>query len=120
MKNTTIVALVLGLLIAIMPTVLAFQPLEKVPPYGQAKKTSVLSGGKGQYWTARADVEYRPSHYGTKYGGEGMRKAIKFERSPPGYRASVQKGLKSQQGKSAVATMKTVSGMPGASAPSAS
>lgn len=115
MKNAPIMALMLGLLIAMMPSALAFLPLEKLPAYGQPKKESVVKGGKPQYWTARADVQYRPSYYGTKYGGSSLRKGIQYQRSAPGYRASVQKGLKAEQGESAVKSVESMSGKPGES-----
>lgn len=114
MKNATMVALVLGLLIAMMPAAMAFHAVNKLPAFGEPKKDKVVKGGMSQYWTARADVQYRASHYGTKYGGPSLRKSIKFERQPVGYRQAYQKGLKMQQGASAVKTVDEVSGMPGA------
>lgn len=115
MKNATMVALVLGLLIAMMPAAMAFHAVNKLPAYGEPKKENAVKGGVPQYWTARADIQYRASHYGTKYGGPSLRKSIKFERQPVGYRAAYQKGLKMQQGASAVKTVDVVSGMPGES-----
>lgn len=85
MKTTTIVAVTLGLLIAMLPAVVAFQPVNKLPAYGKANPTNVITGGKYQYWNTRAEIEYRN---GVKYDQDSLR--IRIARGPGSYRRDLQ------------------------------
>jgi len=111
MKQPTLMAIVLGLLIAMLPAALAFQPVNKLPAYGQAKTDTVIKGGKEQYQNSRADVVIKQSFYGTKWGGANLRKAI--NRTPGGYSAKLQSSLGRQGGAPSVATLQSVSGQVG-------
>ncbi|MEK6959585.1 MAG: hypothetical protein AABX47_00290 [Nanoarchaeota archaeon] len=114
MKTTTILALALGLLIAMIPAAVAFQPLQWQPTWGQPLKGKFISAkAQVQFPQMHSDYQIGYTRYGTKWGGDSLRKRISVNRWPGSYMANTQLSLARQQGGKIQQTVKTVEGQPG-------
>jgi len=119
MKTTTILALALGLMIAMIPAAMAANmgTVQWQPAWGQPLK--------GKFITQKAQTQFPQMHgnyqigftkYGSKWGGDSLRKRISVNRWPGSYMANTQLSIARQQGGKIQQTVKTVEGQPGATA----
>lgn len=115
MRTTTIAALALGLLIAIAPAALAFQPVRWQPPWGHAKKLGTVSDTKAvQYKYMNDDYQILDTKYGTRFGGDSLRRRIQFSARYPGsFQGALQRRLAKQQGPAIFQSVDLIEGQPG-------